>query len=52
MDSTYNKLKTLAEKFPEDDFLQSLLETYRPYPPTDESDDDLLFVALKEKYNL
>ncbi|WP_025007059.1 hypothetical protein [Marinilabilia salmonicolor] len=49
---TYNKLKTLAEKFPEDEFLQCLLETYRPYPPTDQSDDDLLYAALKEKYNL
>ncbi|PRZ00825.1 hypothetical protein BY457_10423 [Marinilabilia salmonicolor] len=51
MDSTYNELKTLAKKFPWNTLLQLKLKYYRPYPSTDISDDEILFEALKEKYN-
>jgi hypothetical protein len=50
-DPTYNELKTLAEKYPENKLLQLKLKCYRPYPQTDISDDDILYEALKEKYN-
>jgi len=51
-DPTYIELKSLAEKHPENTLLQLKLKYYRPYPPTDQSDDDILYEALKEKYNL
>jgi hypothetical protein len=52
-DKTYWELKSLAEKYPDDKLLQTKLEYYSPYPNVSEySDDDILFLALKEKYDL
>ena len=51
-DPTYIELKTLSEKHPENELLQTKLKYYHPYPKTDKSDDDILYEALKEKYNL
>ena len=51
MDPTYIELKALAEKHPENTFLQLKLKYYRPYPLIDISDDEALYEALKEKYN-
>jgi hypothetical protein len=50
-DQTYIELKSMAEKHPENKLLQLKLKCYRPYPQTDISDDDILYEALKEKYN-
>ncbi len=52
-DDTYEELKSLAKKYPEDKLLQKKLEFYSPFPNVSEySDDDILFLALKEKYDL
>jgi hypothetical protein len=47
-DPTYIELKSLAEKYPENTLLQLRLKHYRPYPQTNQSDDDILYEALKE----
>jgi hypothetical protein len=42
----------MAEKHPENTLLQKKLKYYSPYPDeSDFSDDDALFLALKEKYD-
>jgi len=51
-DPTYIELKAIAEKHPENTLLQLKLKYYHPYSPTDISDDEALYEALKEKYNL
>ncbi|MCK5704567.1 MAG: hypothetical protein KAI29_25615 [Cyclobacteriaceae bacterium] len=50
----FKKIKKLYEAFPDDPFIQSLMETTPPdygYQQ-DKSDDDLLSDALKNKYGL
>jgi hypothetical protein len=51
-DQTYIELKSLAEKYPENKLLQTKLKYYSPYQETDKTDDEILYEALKEKYNL
>lgn len=52
--NAFEKIKKLYESFPEDAFVKSLMDST---PPSysyklEQGDDDLLFDALKEKYDI
>ena len=53
MDKAFEQLKAMAEKYPENQFLQNDVKFYIPYKNTmGKTDDDYLYDALKEKYGL
>lgn len=52
-DIAFEQLKAMAEKWPENQFLQNKVKYYVPYNNTScKTDDDYLYEALKEKYGL
>ena len=52
-DKAFEQLKAMAEKYPENQFLQNDVKFYIPYKNTmGKTDDDYLYDALKEKYGL
>jgi len=51
----FKKTQVLYRQFPEDDFIKALHESTPPdyqYKASGKDDDDLLYDALKEKYEL
>lgn len=53
IDNAFEQLKAMAEKWPEDQFLQNKVKYFVPYKSTTgKTDDDYFREALKEKYGL
>jgi hypothetical protein len=53
--NTYKKTKALYKQMPDDDFIRALHESTPPdyqYKEPDKDDDDLLYDALRDKYEL